>query len=311
LIRVAPLDPSSLTEATHLLAAACSFDRADVVAAEKLFGPRPVLPPPPPIPDAIFDVNTMPPLPFGAWDGDTLVGVASFAVKHIRILAVAPDARGHGVGSALLAACEQAARDTGATQIRALDLPGNYLAPGIDVDNVDTIAWLERRGFTRVPEPRTNVLIDVQGNPRVTAERTAELADRAAQRGYVVRRARANEIELLDAVAREFGGAWPFELARALEHSPVGVHVALKDEAYCAFAAHDGNNRGLGWFGPTGTWPAHRGQGLGEALLLACLLDVGTVHPQCEVAWIGPRPFYEKVAGIARDRHFAVMSKPL
>ena len=40
---------------------------------------------------------------------------------------------------------------------------------------------------------------------------------------------------------------------RALAHSPAGVHVALRDGAYCGFAAHDGNNRGLGWFGPTGT----------------------------------------------------------
>ncbi len=83
------------------------------------------------------------------------------------------------------------------------------------------------------------------------------------------------------------------------------------DGAYCAFAAHDGNNRGLGWVGPTGTWPAHRGQGLGEALLLACLVDVAAAHPQCEVAWIGPRPFYDKVAGIAAERRFVLLQKRL
>ena len=112
-------------------------------------------------------------------------------------------------------------------------------------------------------------------------------------------------------MAGEFGGAWPFELARALAAVPAGVHVALKDGAYCAFAAHDGNNRGLGWFGPTGTWPAHRGQGLGEVLLVACLVDVADAHPRCEVAWIGPRPFYEKVAGIVAERRFVVMTRPL
>ncbi|MBA3394602.1 MAG: GNAT family N-acetyltransferase, partial [Deltaproteobacteria bacterium] len=89
------------------------------------------------------------------------------------------------------------------------------------------------------------------------------------------------------------------------------VHVALADGAYCAFAAHDGNNRGLGWFGPTGTWPAHRGKGLGEALLLACLVDVAAEHARCEVAWIGPRPFYEKVAGIVDERRFVVLARTL
>jgi hypothetical protein len=117
---------------------------------------------------------------------------------------------------------------------------------------------------------------------------------------------------LLAAVAAEFGGAWPFEVERALGHAPCGVHVAIDTGgSYCAFAAHDGNNRGLGWFGPTGTWPAHRGKGLGEALLLACLVDIAAEHARCEVAWIGPRSFYEKAAGIADERRFVALAKPL
>ncbi|MCW5806578.1 MAG: hypothetical protein KIT31_29715 [Deltaproteobacteria bacterium] len=152
----------------------------------------------------------------------------------------------------------------------------------------------------------------MQTNPRVTAERAVAAAAACAAHGYEVRRARRDETELLDAVAGEFGGAWPFELRSALGHAPApAVHVATRDGAYCAFAAHDGNNRSLGWFGPTGTWPAHRGRGLGEATLLACLVDVGLEHPRCEVAWIGPRPFYDKVAGIADERRFIVLSRTL
>jgi len=148
----------------------------------------------------------------------------------------------------------------------------------------------------------------------LNASKASELVAAAAVRGYEVRRARRDEHALLDAVARDFGGAWPFELARALAHAPApAVHVATAADsgAYCAFAAHDGNNMGLGWFGPTGTWPAHRGQGLGEATLMACLVDVAAEHARCEVAWIGPRPFYEKVAGIASERRFIAMAKDL
>ncbi len=278
-----------------VLAAGCAFDRAAEVADEKLFGPSP----------------RGEPRAFGAWD-DTgaLVGVAAVGGSRIRVLAVTPAARGRGIGSALLAACEADAKAMGEATLRTLDQPGNYLAPGIDERNIETIAWLERRGWARVEE-RLNVLIDVRGNPRVTAARAAELVIAAAQRGYEVRRARADETALLATVATEFGGAWPFELERALGFSPVGVHVAIKDGAYCAFAAHDGNNRGLGWFGPTGTLPAHRGQGLGEALLVACLVDVAAHHAQCEVAWIGPRPFYDKVAGVAADRRFVLLTRSL
>ncbi len=294
-MRVAPLDRSQLAEATRVLADACAFDRASVVAEEKLWAPGPAAAP----------------VAFGAWDGARLVGVAAVCARWLRVLAVVPDARGRGAGTALLAACEAEARAAGATTLRTLDQPGNYLAPGVDERNTETIGWLERRGFVRAGEPRCNVLIDVRGNPRVSAARVTELTARAAERGYEVRRARPDEHALLAAAASEFGGAWPFELERALGFDPPGVHVALRDGAYCAFAAHDGNNRGLGWFGPTGTWPVHRGQGLGEVLLLACLVDVAAHHAQCEVAWIGPRPFYDKVAGVAADRTFVVLSRAL
>ncbi|MEP6863235.1 MAG: GNAT family N-acetyltransferase [Deltaproteobacteria bacterium] len=294
-MRVGPLDRCELTAATQVLREACAFDRADVVAQEKLFGPGPA----------------GPASPLGAWDGDALVGVAAWCSRYLRVLAVAPAARRRGAGSALLEACEREAREAGQPRLRALDQPGNYLAPGIDERNGETIAWLEKRGWRRDGEPRTNVVIAVRDNPRVTAERAEVLAAAARTRGYELRRARADERALIDAVAKEFGGAWPFELERALGHAPVGVHVALRDGAYCGFAAHDGNNRGLGWFGPTGTWPEHRGNRLGEALLLACLVDVAAEHERCEVAWIGPRPFYDKVAGIVEDRRLVAILKDL
>jgi mycothiol synthase len=295
-MNVAPLQRSRLADAELVLADACAFDRATEVADEKLFGPGPA----------------SAPQPFGAWAGNDLIGVAAVSARWLRVLAVVPRARKCGAGSALLAACEAAARAEGMTKLSALDQPGNYLAPGIDDRNSDAIAWLEKRGWQRAGDPRTNILIDVRGNPRVSAERWAELLERAGANGYQIRRAHPDEREALcAAIATEFGGAWPFEIERALAYEPAGVHVALQDGAYCAFAAHDGNNRGLGWFGPTGTWPAHRGKGLGEALLMACLVDVAAERSQCEVAWIGPRAFYDKVAGIASERRFVAMTKDL
>jgi GNAT superfamily N-acetyltransferase len=294
-MRTTPLDHTQLAAAELVLADACAFDRATEVAEEKLFAPAPA----------------GPALAFGAWQDRELVGVAAVSGRWLRVLAVVPPARRRGAGSALLAACELAASGAGEAQLRALDQPGNYLAPGIDERNTYAIGWLERRGFVRVGDSRSNVLIDVRGNPRVSAERAGQLAERARAAGYEIRRARQGERSLIDAVASDFGGAWPWELARALEVDPPGVHVATYRDAYCAFAAHDGNNQGLGWFGPTGTWPAHRGKGLGEALLLACLVDVAEHHPRCEVAWIGPRAFYDKVAGIAAERRFVPLVRQL
>jgi mycothiol synthase len=292
-----PLGAGGLDEARAVLAAACPFDDAAAVAEEKLLAPGPQG-------------------PATAWlartTGGAAVGVAASSARWLRLIAVAPDARGRGVGSALLARAEAALREAGASRARALGQPGNYLAPGVDVRNADAIAWLERRGWARGDEEKVDLIVDVQRNPMVSAVRADELATRMGARGYQIRRAGPDEAAgLTSAIAAEFGGAWPWEVERALAGRPPGVHVAIRDDAYAAFAVHDGNNRGLGWFGPAGTWPAHRGQGLGEALLLACLVDVADRRDLCEVAWIGPRGFYERAAGVVGQRRFWPMAKTL
>lgn len=290
---LAELTLADLAAATDVLAAACGFDRAASVAAEKLFGGSP----------------RGAPVAFGARLGGILLGVGAACGDRIRLIAVHPAARGQGLGSALLAACETAIWRTAARRARTLDEPGNYLAPGIDEDNHEVVAWLERRGYVR-RDQHESLLVDVRTNPKVSVARAAELAERARARGYEVRRAASAEAEAISAaISIGFGGAWPLEVERALAFDPPGVHVAMHDGRLAAFAAHDGNNQGLGWFGPSGTWPEHRNQGLGEALLVACMVDIAERHPVAEVAWIGPREFYERTVGTIGCRKFAVMTR--
>ena len=44
--------------------------------------------------------------------------------------------------------------------------------------------------------------------------------------------------------------------------------------------------------------------GTAHEVLLACHGDVGPEQARCEIAWNGPRPDYEKAAGIGEDRNF-------
>jgi GNAT superfamily N-acetyltransferase len=274
-----------LAEAEELLRAACAFDRAGDVAAEKLFGAAP----------------HGPTLALGAFDGDLLVGVAAVSARWLRLLAVHPAHRGRGAGSRLLAEAE--ARAPG--RLRTGDQPGNYLAPGIDARDEDTIGWLERRGYARAGE-NENLAVPLLGNPRVSAH------GRAAPAGYEVRRATHADADTLARFAGGFGKAWAFEAARALDNDPPGVHLALHGGGIVAFACRDGNNRGLGWFGPAGTAEAHRGKGLGEALLVPCLVDIAAAgHAEAVIAWIGPRKFYEDKVGARGDRRFVVLEKVL
>ena len=296
-IEVAPLSHANLEEARALLETATPYDLVSQVAEEKLFGGAP----------------SGPATAFGARCEGELAGVVVTSNHWLRLFVVGADHLGHGVGGALLEAAEADLRARGARAACTMDQPGNHQSPGIDARNEHTIEWFESHGSQRIGENHS-LLVDLVDNPRVNPTRAAELAAECAARGYTIRRGqRADRAALAAMIESQFTDAWAFEVNLALSSKPEGVHVAVApDGNFAAFAAHDGNNRGLGWFGPAGTAPQHRGQGLGAALLLACLIDVAEArHAQCLISWIGPRAFYENTVGIAGERTYVVMSKTL
>lgn len=298
-LELSHLEAADLPAATELLAAALPLDRVAAVAVEKLCGEN----------GARSGVTQV------ARAGGVVVGVLALAGRWIKVLAVAPDARRRGVGRALVGEARRLLRQSQPERkLRYGDHPGNYLSPGLDEHYEDGRAFLVALGFREVGRV-LNLRAPVRDNPLVTPERAAELAARAAMAGYRVERAvpgSETAAALLAMVGARFSPVWAFEVARALSGTPAlpegaGVHVALDgDGAPVAFAAHDGNNRGLGWFGPMGTLPNHRGQGLGEALLIPCLLDVRDRPDGGVIAWVGPVEFYKRASLALPDRQFVI-----
>jgi GNAT superfamily N-acetyltransferase len=295
-VTVGPLPPAALPAAAALLARAARFDQAGPMAEEKLFGASPA----------------GPGAAYGAWQAGRLCGVAAACGRWLRLLAVDPRARRRGAGSALVAGAVAVAAAGGAAVLRTADQPGNYLTPGVDARDRPTLEWLERRGFARVGAPES-WRVGLAGNPLVSAGRAAGLETGLQALGYRIRRATPDDRPALMAwINDHFSAAWAFEAGRALELGPPGVHVALvqADGALAAFAAHDGNNRGLGEFGPAGTHPAHRGRGLGTALLLRALLDVAAAgHRSATIPWVGPGEHYRRAAGATPHRRFVVLER--
>ncbi len=284
-MRIAELTPADLPSATELLVAALPWDGVGVVAAEKLFGEN-----------GARQGRT-----WGAWRGELLVGVAAMAGRWIKILAVAPSHTRDGVGSTLLAAVRASGSEA---RLRVGDHPGNYLSPGLDVRYDGARSFFLRHGFALVGEVE-NLRAPLDDNPLVTADRQSELIARTRALGYVVQRATAaDEAALLQMTASAFSPVWAHEIARALAGPRRAVHVALHNNQPVAFAAADGNNQGLGRFVPAGTLPDHRGKGLGEALLLGCLLDVRGLPEGGVIAWVGPKPFYARACGAVVERRF-------
>ncbi|HEV7307743.1 GNAT family N-acetyltransferase [Ensifer sp.] len=115
--------------------------------------------------------------------------------------------------------------------------------------------------------------------------------------GISIRRAMAPERRLVVAwIEKTFGAGWAGEAEAAFSSTPTRMHVAVRDERIVGFACHDVT--ALGFFGPTGVDESMRGQGIGEALLLASLnamRDAG--YGYAVIGGVGPAKFYERVAG--------------
>jgi len=297
-LRIEALTRGNLEEAREVLRIACPWDRAAVVAEEKLFEPG---------------ASGAPGEALAAYEDGAMVGVACTSGGWLRLLAVRPTGRRRGVGTALLQECErQISAHTGS--IRTMAQPGNYLSPGIDERNLETIAWLEKRGFVRTGSS-CNLSVPLENNLALTPASYGQWQEKLSVLGYEVTSLSAERRSAdIQTIADAFSPGWAFEIARASKGTLGGVFVAVEKDSgkLAGFAGHDGNNGGLGWFGPTGVLEEHRGKGLASALLVACLVDIRRAgHSHAEIAWIGPREFYQKVSGIDGERRFAILSKSI
>ena len=112
--------------------------------------------------------------------------------------------------------------------------------------------------------------------------------------GIVVRRGMSFERQfILDWIEKHFFGPWVSEAALALSQQPTTVYVAVKDGVLLGFACYDTSAKGF--FGPTGVDEAARGQGIGEALLIATLKGMREAgYAYAVIGDPGPVAFYQK-----------------
>jgi ribosomal protein S18 acetylase RimI-like enzyme len=97
-------------------------------------------------------------------------------------------------------------------------------------------------------------------------------------------------------VATQFGTGWASEVQVALGNRPVTLWLATREAALLGFACFDATARGF--FGPIGVDSAVRSQGIGAALLRACLLDMRAAGYGYAIAGgVGAPAFFRRVAG--------------
>src|SRR6478752_8786679 len=123
-----------------------------------------------------------------------------------------------------------------------------------------------------------------------------EIASEAkvAAAGIVVRRALPPERHLVtDWVGKHFNRYWISEVEMAMSQLPVTCWIAVRGTDLLGFACHDATAKGF--FGPTGVDEAARGQGIGEALLIATLRGMREAgYAYAVIGDPGPVEFYQK-----------------
>ena len=121
-----------------------------------------------------------------------------------------------------------------------------------------------------------------------------EAEEKVRQAGVIVRRAIAPERQvILDWIGRHFSTQWVSEAAVGIGQVPSTVYVATRNGELLGFACYDTTTKGF--FGPTGVDEAERGQGIGEALLIATLKGMREAgYGYAAIGDPGPVAFYKK-----------------
>ncbi|HEX8169799.1 MAG TPA: GNAT family N-acetyltransferase [Thermoanaerobaculia bacterium] len=208
--------------------------------------------------------------------------------RWLRILVVDRELRRRGLGSALLADAEARGARIVATE------PGNYFTPGVVDTDGASLAFFDRRGYARTAE--TDNLEVFLGAFSIEGVRRAEAAE---------------EERVLDYIEREFGKMWRFEASHAFAGPEPRAFIGESDGAIAGFAVYEANNRGLGFFGPTGVSPAQRGRGVGGRLLRAALAELHRLgHAKAVIPWTAALGYYAKWCGAKPAHHFVAFARP-
>jgi GNAT superfamily N-acetyltransferase len=203
-------------------------------------------------------------------------GLSVTCGKYLRLLAVDRRKRGRGIGSDLL----QDAESRGAGVVAAE--PGNYFTPGV---SESLVPFFTRRGYRETV--RTHNLI---------AEKLPDSIPEGVQR---------DGQRALDFVEKEFGAIWRFEASRGAT-----IFCVENGGTIAGFSTHDANNRGLGFFGPTGVAESFRDQSLGRLLLLASLADLRRLgYHRAVIPWTDAIEFYRKSCGARIAQRFVILRK--
>jgi len=217
-----------------------------------------------------------------------------------RLLVVHPAFRCRGIGSALLKDLEKRLIALGAKTLSIMDVPANYHMPGVDHRYTESFCFLPKNGYKH-GIPNINLICSVKPD----MFKDDDLIESLKAQDFHCRRAEQSDWESLKKFLVANWACWVDEAASCFDTDPITLYICVHKGEVVGFSGYEGNNRGLGWFGPMGVDPVTRGKKMGAILCLLCLRDISLLgHKKAIIPWVGPVRFYDKVCGAVMDRIF-------
>jgi len=130
-------------------------------------------------------------------------------------------------------------------------------------------------------------LYEVQDDPM--------LMDKLKGKGILIKKAMTPDLTTITTwVKEQFGQGWADECTAGILVG--GCWIATKDGEVIGFACYDATL--LNFFGPTGVREDMRGQGIGKALLIRCMISMKEKgFAYAVIGSAGPMDFYKKAVG--------------
>lgn len=208
----------------------------------------------------------------------------------VRLLAVDPRVRRHGLGRRLLAAAE---RDAVALGRRRLTIGADapfFLWPGVPATSTAMLCLLERLRYTRA-ETNFDMTVELDDLPEAPT----------TPRSFGPRLAGPDDRARIDEWMAAHWANWRAEVLRAVDKG--NLLIDEDDRGLRAFCAFEVNRRGF--LGPVAVRPDLLGHGAGRAVLLASLHELRRRgRTRVDVVWVGPVRPYARVGGRVSNVYF-------
>ena len=226
---------------------------------------------------------------------------------YIKLMAVEKICRKQGIAKSMYLQLEKYFIANNVDAVRIYDVPLNYFMPGIDPRYTAAVCFAERTGFLRNGDT-SNLDVELQNQDWSVAAKIKKLREQNIE---VSRATDADRAEITELLGKDWQ-LWQYEVDRAFKSNPPSIHIARLNGKIRAFSAHNGNNKGTGWFGPMLTHDDMRGKGIGGVLLKLCLQDMKEEGLEKSIIpWVGPIPFYAHHANAKVARLFWRYEKKL